>query len=222
MSFQRTLYDQCAYAHRVRESMGPGMYHLEKPRDDTGPVGGTVRPDDFIMLQGYGRGVCPQGTNVEAESDLLGYTQRVSRRPEDGVRPAPTADVCVNKSAAPARRDYTPTEATRLSNPSCTLRGSGANRFHPLCSNPQEWCKIQSRVPLGTSSRILVKDNHVACVSDVGAQRMDAAHRVPGAAGDAWRPEDSMYAFRPSQQIPATWFDEGFVGASSVQTGYPG
>lgn len=222
MSFQRSIYDQCAYAHRVRESMSPGNYRIEQPKDDVGPVGGSVRPDDFMMLQGYGRSICPQGTNVSAESDILGYTQRVSRCPEDGVKPAPADAVCVNKSYTPARREYTPTEATRLSNPSCTLRGAGINRFHALCSNPQEWCKINSTVPLGTSSRILAKDNHVACLQE----QLDSTKLLPPGAGsddvDAWVPEDSMFRFKPNENVPGEWYDDSETpDFAFVQTGYP-
>ena len=53
---------------------------------------------------------------------------------------------------------FFPTEDTRLSNPSTNLRGTGWNRFDPICKNPQENISFPGQSM--TSTRILVKDNH--------------------------------------------------------------
>jgi hypothetical protein len=53
-------------------------------------------------------------------------------------------------------------EDTRLSNPPSTLRGTGVNRFNPLCFNPQE--KIFFPGELHIPSRIIMKDNHRPCI----------------------------------------------------------
>jgi len=53
-------------------------------------------------------------------------------------------------------------EDTRLSNPSCNLRGTGWNRFQPLCLNPQDQIFFPGDYQIPT--RIIVKDNHRPCV----------------------------------------------------------
>jgi len=54
------------------------------------------------------------------------------------------------------------TEETRLSNPPSTLRGTGVNRFQPLCFNPQE--KIFFPGDYHISSRLVFRDNHRPCI----------------------------------------------------------
>jgi len=54
------------------------------------------------------------------------------------------------------------TEDTRLSNPPATLRGTGVNRFQPLCFNPQE--KIFFPGDYHVSSRLVFRDNHRPCI----------------------------------------------------------
>lgn len=54
------------------------------------------------------------------------------------------------------------TEDTRLSNPPSTLKGTGVNRFQPLCFNPQE--KIFFPGEYHTSTRLVFRDNHRPCI----------------------------------------------------------
>lgn len=56
------------------------------------------------------------------------------------------------------------TEYTRISNPICTSRGVGVNRFQPLCLNPQDENRWLHPSEVGISYRNVVKDNHVPCV----------------------------------------------------------
>lgn len=190
--------------------MGPGRYILGKPQDDLGPVGGVVRPDNHVMMQRYGRGICGQGANVDAENVLLNITQPVSHCNDTPTVPYPG---CANRDVEVTRAIYTPTEDTRLSNPSCTLRGAGINRFHALCSDPQAECAVIPRFPIGTSSRIVVKDNHVACI----LKQYDNSRLEPKEPARDYQPEGSVFTFRANQNaVPNRWFDDGF---RSVQTG---
>ena len=54
------------------------------------------------------------------------------------------------------------TEDTRQSNPPSTLRGTGINRFEPLCMNPQDQVMFPGDYQVPT--RLVVKDNHRPCV----------------------------------------------------------
>jgi hypothetical protein len=57
---------------------------------------------------------------------------------------------------------FFPTEDTRLNNPATNLRGTGWNRFNPLCKNPQDQVTFPGQYM--TSTRIVFKDNHRPCV----------------------------------------------------------
>lgn len=57
---------------------------------------------------------------------------------------------------------YFGTEDTRLSNPPSTLRGTGINRFAPLCFNPQE--KILFPGDYHVPTRLVFRDNHRPCI----------------------------------------------------------
>src|SRR3989338_5435 len=54
------------------------------------------------------------------------------------------------------------TEDTRLSNPPCTLRGTGWNRFEWLPADPQE-C-VTEPFDFQINTKLLSKDNHRPCV----------------------------------------------------------
>ena len=54
------------------------------------------------------------------------------------------------------------TEDTRLSNPPSTLRGTGVNRFIPLCLNPQ--AKILFPGDYHIPTRQVFRDNHRPCI----------------------------------------------------------
>lgn len=53
---------------------------------------------------------------------------------------------------------YFPTEDTRLSNPAENLRGTGWNRFDPLCKDPQK--NVSFPGEFMTPTRTVFKDNH--------------------------------------------------------------
>jgi hypothetical protein len=56
------------------------------------------------------------------------------------------------------------TDHTRISNPICTARGVGINRFQPLCFNPQDESRWLHPSDIGINYRMVVKDNHVPCI----------------------------------------------------------
>lgn len=64
------------------------------------------------------------------------------------------------------------TEDTRLSNPPNTLKGTGINRFQPLCFNPQE--KIFFPGDYQVSTRLVFRDNHRPCIPS-----LDVISRAP-------------------------------------------
>ena len=70
-----------------------------------------------------------------------------------------------------------PTEDTRLSNPVENLRGTGWNRFDPLCKDPQQQITFPGEYL--TSTRIVFKDNHRPCVVSPKVNNMDPNEEMP-------------------------------------------
>ena len=124
---------------------------------------------------------------VDVESDLLNLNRTSSNCPSNKYIPKCDVNACSNQgeicgtgiienckdSKNPLRNSWNrpgdnnlvnfpncffPTEDTRLNNPSTNLRGTGWNRFDPLCKDPQ--AQITFPGEYMTSTRIIVKDNH--------------------------------------------------------------
>lgn len=55
-------------------------------------------------------------------------------------------------------------EYTRTSNPICTLKETGFNRFQPICLNPQDETRWLAQNEVGINYRLVAKDNHVPCL----------------------------------------------------------
>ncbi len=55
-------------------------------------------------------------------------------------------------------------EYTRISNPACTIKETGVNRFQPLCLNPQDESRWLHPGNIGISYRLVAKDNSVPCI----------------------------------------------------------
>lgn len=235
MSFNRLRYDTGAYEHRLYESVGPGVYQTAVPQPDCG--GTCVSEDPRIRLQRP----CDVGQIVDVASDLEGITRRATKCPTEQYLPGrdPPAPVCGANFGVPSKRGLgrhgisakagaplftqdaarcMPTEEdTRLSNPPCTLRGTGVNRFDPLCWNPQDRAVEPWRYRDGTSYRIVVKDNHRPCLptqEDVDrACGIDAWTGLAGGGDDDGFPASSAPApFTGGPSLPhLSWAPRGTV-----------
>lgn len=155
MSFSRLNYDDGTYKHILRESIGPGDYMLGTPRLD---CDGCYFPSPDIRMQNYGAGVCEKEA-IDVDSELLGLTRKQSNCPSDKFIPKsnPLCEMKAPKDCYGLTR-----EDTRLSNPPCTLRGTGWNRWEWLCKNPQD--KALMPFDFNINNRLVVKDNHRPCV----------------------------------------------------------
>lgn len=171
---------------QLRRSTGPGMYMLGTPANDCGPCGRDIPADPYLRWASWGPGFCQPGENVDVGSELLGLPYRNSKCSTDQYLPSKyqatqrgIATPCQATGTQAARACAPPTEDTRLSNPPCTLRGTGWNRWEWLCEDPQE----RALIPFewNTSYRIVAKDNHVPCIPKM----VDESAFQPGAAGAA-------------------------------------
>jgi len=157
--------DGCSYQEKMRVSIGPGAYALNRPANDCGAAcGRDVPADPFMRWQAWGPGFCTPGSTVDDGSDLLGITRKASMCTKNQYLPG--ANVRKPVCAAPERSESEtcrrPTEPTRLSNPPCTLRGTGWNRWEWLCYDPQD--KAIMPFEHNVAYRTVVKDNHKPCI----------------------------------------------------------
>lgn len=186
MSFNRLNYDVGAYKHAINQSAGPGNYKLEKPKiscQQCYPYPPSIR------LQEQGNSIDKNRFLIDVDSELLGLCKKNTKDINKNYSPCCPDSVCTsgeicgqgvigeckskNKNLKKGQRYYDtnlyhwkdcfiPAEDTRLSNPSCNLRGTGWNRWESLCLNPQD--RIEIPFDYNISNRIIVKDNHRPCI----------------------------------------------------------
>lgn len=156
MNFTRLNYDPCTYKHTIRQSLGTGDYMLNTPSIECKAcfaVDPTVRQTHFASA------ACKDKLLIDVDSELKSITRRDSRCPTEKYLPQPDSS-CSLQAVSDCRSIST--EDTRISNPPCTLRGTGWNRWEWLCQDPQDKALIPFDYQI--SNRIVVKDNHRPCI----------------------------------------------------------
>lgn len=200
MSATSLQQDSCTYQEKIRRSTGPGTYMINTPANDCYPCAQDVSGDPYLRFQHWGPNTCAPGFAVDDGSELLGLNYKSSKCSTDAYTPGkyPASGKCVVPGAnKPARECAPPTEDTRLSNPPCTLRGTGWNRWEWLCWNPQD----RAIVPFeyNVNYRLLAKDNHVPCIPDPDAATnvVSEEHRNNETILQDWRPPQACGAQAP-------------------------
>jgi hypothetical protein len=150
MSFSRLPYDTCTYKQVLAESIGPGEYQVSTPNH----CSPCFVPSPWIQVGGSGASICPKDL-VDVDSELLGIMRKQSKCPGKNYLPS---DEPFCKTQHLKECNSLDSETTRLSNPPCTLRSRGWNRWEWLCKNPQE----NVLVPFDNlvNNRLVVKDAH--------------------------------------------------------------
>lgn len=182
MSFNRMNYDSCTYAQNLKQSLSVGEYMLDMPRYNCK----TCFSTDPRNAPGIGSAVarCSDKPLVDVDSELLGISRRASKCPSQNY--LPKADgYCVLRGVPDCESEIR-TEDTRISNPPCTLRGTGWNRWEWLCKDPQEGALVPFDFMI--ANKLIVKDNHRPCLPTP----LDPSLAMPGqgkcqmAREDAW------------------------------------
>jgi hypothetical protein len=186
MSLNKLNYDNCSYNQSLLESEGPCSYQLMKPSnvnqmcmsDDpyiraqymgSRHVPGTSLIDIDSELMNITRPVsdCPSQKYIPHvnSSNFCNAPNSHNMIPTDTITPINRN----NNNYAEQKEGFNathmnfsncfkPTESTRLSNPPCTLRGTGWNRWEWLCKNPQD--KVAIPFDHMIDSVLVAKDNH--------------------------------------------------------------
>lgn len=181
MSFSNLNYDKEAYKQSLNQSVGPGVYTLSNFSNckQCYPYPPSVR------LQKQGNSHIRGQSLVDVDSELLGITRKHSKDINRQYNPSCVNDTCTSGEVCgqgvvgtcngrkPGQRHsdnnlqhwtdcFIPAEDTRLSNPSCNLRGTGWNRWEWLCLNPQD--RVEIPFDWNINNRLIVKDNHRPCI----------------------------------------------------------
>lgn len=154
MSFSQLSYDPCAYNKSLVESLGPGQYLVDAEART------KIKKDAFftspyVRLERSGVAECADRPLIDVDSELMGLTKPASR-----CREAPDA-ACGLTKLSDTESGLDP-EDTKISNPPCTLRGSGWNRWEWLPRDPQD--KAILPFPTMVQNKLVVRDNHRPCV----------------------------------------------------------
>ena len=155
MSVTRLSNDQGAYQYKISNSVRDGLYQLDKPRvmckqcypyKSTPSIESDVSRNNFDLNRNL----------VDVNSELKGLTRSASKNPEKHYQAASIRGNIVNLT--PWQDQIIPNEESRTTHPSCTLRGTGYDRWDWVCPNPQD--NFQKSFKNLINNRLIVKDNH--------------------------------------------------------------
>lgn len=198
MSFTNLQYDKGTYKTETEQSEGPGLYTINKPRVSSKqcyPYPPTVR------IQEQGDSYFKNKSLIDVNSELLGITRYATSDPKGKYNPGCKGNVCStghpcgqgvigkcnglkegqrvgDEDLAVLEDCFVEAENTRLSNPPCTLRGTGYDRWDWLCVNPQENCIIP--FDHNVQNRLVVKDNFKPCYANPGKYTNATFPPAPG------------------------------------------
>ncbi len=187
MSFNRLKYDMDDSRLSQNNSMRAASYYAAPPVLTTH----CLQTNPRIMNQHNGVSM-PRDVEwrfyngpVDVESDLMGVHRVASRCPTKKYTPSASHLESLGNNDFSERTfdpvaivkmvnftcDQFPTDDTRLSNPSCNLRGTGINRFEDLCLDPQSHIFIPTQVNL--PSRMMAKDQYRRRMPEVRVNDMN-------------------------------------------------
>lgn len=189
MSFNRLNYDTCTYKQNLLQSVGVGDYVLGMPQIN---CGACFSPDPTLRQGIAPATIQPLRDLVDTDSELMGITRRATNCPQQHYLPGPSVLSSVQVPLQDCRA--LPVETTRLSNPPCTLRGNGWNRWEWLCQDPQN-AGVEMPFRYNVNERMLAKDNHRPCVQ----QPLNQSPSLP-----PWNNSDEMLIYDVRQCSDST------------------
>lgn len=154
MSLSGLKYDDCAYTHKLNESVSSGNYMLDTPR----PCNPCFVVSPGVFVGGFGASVCTKDL-IDVNSELLNITRPASDCPSKKFLPK-VEPLCQPTHFREC--DFLTREDTLVSNPKCTGKETTVNRWEWLCRNPQD----RAIVPFEflVNNRTITKDSHRPCL----------------------------------------------------------
>lgn len=192
MSFSKLSYDNCAYEKSLNESMNIGHYMLNKPNTDCKNKN-CYNNNTALIQDKTGVGVSKHYPLIDVNSELLGLNMRHSECPSK--RQIDNTYAINNKLDTCS--SFGNAEDTLLSNPACTLRGTGWNRFDFLHEDPQE--KAIMPFQRNIQNRLIVKDNHRPCLPN---PIIDTVQPDSGSDNLCYTDNMESYKYSGKKEIP--------------------
>jgi len=160
MSFASSKYDVENYQRDLFATIGAGHYQTNLPRN---ACDGCFSPEAHNSTHGNS---IYENSLVDVDSELMGLNVKNSKCPTKQYDPVKSNEKFVEqgKTHYDDCKVFT-AENTLLSNPPCTLRGTGWNRWEWLCQNPQDKAIVPFNIELNTS--IMAKDDHRPCIPNL-------------------------------------------------------
>ncbi len=178
-TFERLAYDPATYATDLKQSTDPLLYRLDPSYC---VICNPCRPAQPGYIGRIGVSLTEQRPLIDVESDLLLLNRLASRDPN--MKYQPNCPQCQNcgSSGYPCGGGVASgcqncqeallhfptcnigTEYTRYTNPLCTSKEVGINRFVPLYLDPQDEARWLQPSEVGVNCRMMFKDNHVPCL----------------------------------------------------------
>lgn len=150
MSFSRLNYDSCAYDKSLNESVAIGNYMLQQPKNNCNE---TFFAAPHIRLDKSQVSTCSNKHIIDVDSELSGLRRTASKCTTNSF-----PECKMNHLKTTDRSYFMSPEDTKISNPPCTLRGTGWNRWEWLCEDPQKYAEVPFVSMI--SDKTLAKDNH--------------------------------------------------------------
>ena len=161
MSLNDLKHDACTYKYDLKQSIGPGEYALAEPNIECKTCfdNDPYRRMSNRIRRSSGVSLCKTRPLIDVDSELKNITRYATNCPAGKYRGDP---YCTDLKHFPDCTENDISEPTRYSNPPCTLRSTGWNRWEWLCRNPQD----RALVPFdfNINGRLIAKDNHRPCV----------------------------------------------------------
>jgi hypothetical protein len=179
MASCKNAYDVCSYKYQLAQEIGPGIYQLTRPDNQVIPV---LPRDPRFIAQTSGVSISKNTSLIDIDSELIGISRNLTRCPDRKYMPDGNASFNCGAQTGKVRNGCQPfdkvcvdnaevlkfadnglySEDTRLSNPPCTLRGTGFNRWSWLPADPQE--RVTEEFDFQINTKLLSKDNHRPCL----------------------------------------------------------
>lgn len=150
MSFSRLNYDSCAYDKSLNESVSVGNYMLQQPKNNCNE---SFFESPYIRLDRSQVATCTNRPMIDVDSELMGLKRTASKCPKSDY-----PECKMSQLKTTDRSQFMSPEDTKMSNPPCTLRGTGWNRWEWLCEDPQKYAVVPFLTMI--SDKTLAKDNH--------------------------------------------------------------
>lgn len=144
----KTIDDSCAYNQYLKQTAGPGMYHLHDR---------TAKESCFVEFPGYLQTANYGSDFIDAESELRRLSYKNSKCPEAKYNPLKNKKVYNKINTDTCNRQLVP-EYTRERKACNDITSINVNRFEAACLDLQKPNRIHSNQFIGTQTRNVIKD----------------------------------------------------------------